>query len=86
MVTKKVTKLWKGEYLSVRDYEVQPAIKAGGLRLIYQGEEMILHTEDLQQLKPTSKLFKSKTGGKDYRLIDIKWNPRFIDTSQLQLF
>lgn len=75
MLTKKVTKLWKGEYLSIRSYEVQPAIKAGGLRLIYGDKTMFLSPTDLQVLKPSSKIFKSKTGGKDYQLIDIKFAP-----------
>lgn len=83
MVTKKVTKLWKGEYLSIRTYEVQPAIKAGGLRLIYQDKEMFLDTMQLQNLRPSSKVFKSKTGGKDYQLIDIKFVPQ--DSSQMKL-
>ena len=83
MVTKKVTKLWKGEYLSIRTYEVQPAIKAGGLRLIYQDKEMFLDTMQLQNLRPSSKVFKSKTGGKDYQLIDIKFVPQ--DNNQMKL-
>ena len=83
MVTKKVTKLWKGEYLSIRTYEVQPAIKAGGLRLIYQDKEMFLDTMQLQNLRPSSKVFKSKTGGKDYQLIDIKFVPQ--DNKQMKL-
>ena len=83
MVTKKVTKLWKGEYLSIRTYEVQPAIKAGGLRLIYQDKQMFLDPMQLQNLKPSSKVFKSKTGGKDYQLIDIKFVPQ--DSNQMKL-
>ena len=75
MLIKKVTKLWKGEYLSIRTYEVQPAIKAGGMRLIYRDKIMFLSPTDLQALKPSSRIFKSKTGGRDYQLIDIKFTP-----------
>ncbi len=75
MLTKKVTKLWKGEYLSIRTYEHQAAIKADGLKLIYGDKTMTLSRQQLENLKPSSKIFKSKTGGRDYQLIDIKFAP-----------
>lgn len=73
MLSKKVTKLWKGEYVSVRDYEAKAAIAKGGLRITHNNQVMYLWPDQIKQLKPSSKVFKSKTGGKDYQLIDIKF-------------
>ena len=51
MLTKKVTKLWKGEYLSIRTYEHQAAIKADGLKLIYEDKSMTLSRQQLENLR-----------------------------------
>ena len=75
MLQKKVTKLWKGEYVSIRDYEAKAAIAKGGLRITHSNQIMYLWPDQIKQLKPSSKVFKSKTGGKDYQLIDIKFVP-----------
>lgn len=75
MLYKNVTKLWKGEYLSIRDYEAKAAITKGGLRITHNNQVMYLWPEQIKELKPSSKVFKSKTGGKDYQLIDIKFVP-----------
>lgn len=75
MLSKKVTKLWKGEYVSIRDYEAKAAIAKGGLRITHSNKVMYLWPDQIKQLKPSSKVFKSKTGGKDYQLIDIKFVP-----------
>jgi len=75
MLTKLVKKLWKGEYVSIRDYEAEAAIKQGGLKLIHNNKVMYLESHQIEKLKPSSKVFKSKTGGKDYQLIDIKFLP-----------
>ena len=40
MKTKKVSKLWQGRFVSVRDYEVQSAINKGGLRLFHNEQIM----------------------------------------------
>lgn len=75
MLSKKVTKLWKGEYVSIRDYEAKAAIAKGGLQITHSNQVMYLWPDQIKQLKPSSKVFKSKTGGKDYQLIDIKFVP-----------
>jgi hypothetical protein len=74
MLTKTVKKLWKGQYLSIRTYEAEDAIKRGGLRLCYLDKQMILYPQEIEALKPTGGMMKSKTGGKDYQLIDIKFD------------
>jgi hypothetical protein len=67
-------KLWKGQYISVRDYEVDKAIRAGGLLLTYDGNKMTILPDKLKQLDPNEDIQKSKFG-KDYQLVDIKWSP-----------
>ena len=86
MINKKVKKLWQGRMLSVRDYEVAKAIEKGGLRLTHNGKTMILSPDELRNLKPTSKLFLSRTNGRDYRLVDITWKPLTENPDQTQLF
>jgi len=82
---KKVKKLWKGQFVSVRDYEIEKA-KVDGLLCISFGEsKMTLRSQDLDRLQPSSQIFKSKTGGKDYRLVDVKFKPD-TDKSQQGLF
>ena len=75
MLTKTVNKLWQGKYLSIRTYEAEDAIKLGGLRLFYLDKEMVLYPKEIEALKPTGNIIKSKTGGKNYQLIDIKFDP-----------
>jgi len=82
MLKKTVTKLWQGQYLSIRTYEAINAIKMGGLQLRYGDDEMILSPDEIKKLRPTGKVIKSKTGGKDYQLIDIKFNPNKVDPRQ----
>lgn len=74
MKKKNVTKLWQGKYVSVRDYEIQTAIKKGGLEINHNDKIMQLTPEELQHLKPSSKVFQSKFKG-SYRLIDILFKP-----------
>lgn len=74
MIKLNKTKLWKGQYISVRDYEVNKAIRSGGLLLTYDGNKMTIMPEQLKQLNPNEDIQKSKFGN-DYRLIDIKWSP-----------
>ena len=85
MKKKTVTKLWKGEYLSIRTYEAQEAIKKGGLQLEYGNDKMVLLPYEIKKLKPVGPVIKSKTGGRDYQLIDIKFAPNQIDPRQLSL-
>ena len=84
MVTKEVKKLWKGQFVSIRTYEADQAIQQGGMKIIHGGESMIVSVEELKTLKPVSQVFKSKTGGQDYQLIDIKFQPN--DSDQIELF
>ena len=45
MKNKTVTKLWQGTKVSIRDYELQDAIKKGGLRLNHGNEFMELQPQ-----------------------------------------
>tara|TARA_Y100000114_G_C11662026_1_gene279504 strand:- start:513 stop:815 length:303 start_codon:yes stop_codon:yes gene_type:complete len=80
---KEVTKLYQGFLVSIRDYERDKAVKQGGMILIHNKQTMYFSPKALKELKPSTKIFKSKFG-KDYRLIDIRWNPS--DNSQTKLF
>ena len=73
MKTKKVTKLWRGKFVSVRDYELREAIKKGGLLITHNENQMFLDVDELQKLKPTGKVHQSKFKG-TYQLVDILWN------------
>ncbi len=73
MKTKKVTKLWRGKFVSVRDYELADAIKKGGLLITHNQNQMFLDVDELQKLKPTGKVHQSKYKG-TYQLVDIAWN------------
>ena len=84
MKKKKVTKLWQGKYVSVRDYEVQAAIKKGGLEISPNNKIMQLKPGELQHLQPSSKVFQSKFKG-SYRLIDILFKPLTEDPNQRSL-
>jgi hypothetical protein len=84
LVIKEVTKLWKGQFVSIRTYEADQAIQKGGMKIIHDGQSMIVSVEQLKMLEPVSQMFKSKTGGQDYQLIDIKFKPN--DSDQPELF
>tara|TARA_R110000868_G_scaffold16175_2_gene73140 strand:- start:193 stop:420 length:228 start_codon:yes stop_codon:yes gene_type:complete len=71
---KKVTKLWKGQFVSVRDYELTKAIAKGGLDIEHNGKIMHLTPEQLKDIKPTGEYHESKFSGQ-YRLADIRWKP-----------
>ena len=73
MKTKKVTKLWQGKFVSVRDYELADAIKKGGLLITHDQNQMFLDVDELQKLKPSGKVHQSKFKG-TYRLVDIAWD------------
>lgn len=85
MKNKVVTKLWQGRYVTVRDYEVASAIEQGGMKIIHNDQYMIVSPDELKMLKPSAKLFKSKTGGRDYRLMDITFKPIAKDPRQTDL-
>ena len=60
MIPKVVKKLWKGKYVSVRDYELSSAINNGGMRIIHNGESMELTPAQLKDLEPQGEAFKSQ--------------------------
>jgi hypothetical protein len=84
MKHKNVTKLWQGKYLSVRDYEIEQAIKEGGLKLIYNDKTMELKPEELKTLKPNGKIIQSQFKG-SYRLVDITFKPLTEDPRQRKI-
>ena len=81
MINKSVKKLFyvNGKQgADVRDYELQNAIKAGGIVIRFASNTMTLakdQCEYWQEHGQKSIVFKSKSGGKDYRLITIPWKP-----------
>lgn len=75
-----VTKTYKG-CIELRDYDVNACI-AGKIpvEVFYKGDKMTLSPEDLKsRVVMTSKIMKSKVGGKDYRLIGYEWIPDQIE-------
>ena len=72
-MNKQVKKLWQGQFVSIRDYEIEKAKSDGLLRISFGDSTMTLGCNDLDKLQPSSRIFKSKTGGKDYMLVDIKY-------------
>jgi len=85
MKTKTVKKLWQGRYVSVRDYEIQSALKQGGLRLTHNNQIMELKPDELKHLKPNSQVLQSQFKG-SYQLIDITWKPLTEDPNQGKLY
>lgn len=69
-----VTKLWQGQYVSVKDYQVTKAIQQGGLQIEHNGKFMDLTPDELKKLKPTGRSIVSKFKGR-YRLVDIEFKP-----------
>jgi|TARA_Y100000593_G_scaffold89471_1_gene173766 hypothetical protein len=84
MVIKTVKKLWQGKYVSVRDYEVEKAIKKGGMRIQHGKDLMQLDVGELRQLKPTGNPIQSKFGG-TYQLVDITFKPLTEHPDQMRL-
>jgi hypothetical protein len=84
MIKTNVTKLWQGKYVSLRDYIVKQAINNGGIEIKHNNKTMQLKPEELQDLKPNSKMFQSKFKG-SYKLIDILFKPVTEDPKQGRL-
>jgi len=82
MIPKTANKLWQGKFVSVRDYEIQKAIRDGGMVLTHNGDTMTLTVDELRNLKPSPQLIKSKFKG-SYRLVDIPFKK---ETLQKELF
>jgi len=75
MKTRTIKRLWNN-IVSLRDYEVSDAIKAGGIILKFGKYQMTLTPSQLEAgFQVISKKFKSKFGSKEYSLIDFRWNP-----------
>lgn len=74
---RKVTKLWKGMYISLRDYEIQKAIDDNySIQVVHKGEVMIFTPTRLKEIDLTvGTPQKSMYDGKSYRLIDVRWKP-----------
>lgn len=90
MLEKVVTKLWQGRFVSVRDYEIDDAIAKNGMIIHHQGEAMALSRDQLTEIQDNLPFnnapIKSKTGGKNYRLVDIPWRPAKQNTDQKEMF
>ena len=84
MKNKIVKKLWQGKYLSVRDYEIEQAIRQGGLKVIHNDKTMELKPEELETLKPGTREFQSQYKV-SYRLVDITFKPLTEDPRQEKL-
>ncbi len=77
-VVKKLFYVHGKQGADVRDYELQKAIRAGGIEIKFASNTMTLakdQCEYWQKHGQKSTVFKSKSGGKDYRLITIPWKP-----------
>lgn len=51
MKEREFKKLWKNNIASVRDYELEEAIKDGGMVFIYKGKRMTKNAEELKKAK-----------------------------------
>ena len=84
MITKTVTKLWQGKFVSIRDYELKAAQDGGGMIIKYGSQFMHFTPEQLQAIKPKGKFLQSKFSGKS-QLADITWEPATHDPRQRTL-
>lgn len=77
MKTRKIKRLFNG-LASLRDYEVEKFIKAGGVKLILGNESMLLSVEDLQRGTQANigNFVSNYDSTKSYFLIDFKWRRR----------
>ena len=83
---KVVKKLWKGNMVSVRDYEVRKCIANDQpLRVHYKDDCMTVDVARLKRLNSSGQFVKSKTGGQNYSLVDIFWEPDIINKHQAKL-
>jgi len=70
-------KLWKGEYIDLRDYEIQDAIKKNlTIQNVFRGQIMNLSPSKLKEYDLTVGTKQiSRYSGKEYKLISIRWRP-----------
>lgn len=79
MKTRTIKKVFNN-MVSLRDYEVEEAIQAGGIVFKFGKYHMTLTPEKLRQgFSITNNVFKSKFGTKDYTLVDFRWSPTCIE-------
>ena len=79
-------KIWNG-LISLRDYEVNAAIKDNGCIVEFNGKRMTLSKQQLQKgFQTNTKKQISKYGTEPYTLIDFKWVPDEENSKQLELF
>ena len=85
MIKIEVKKMWQGKYVSIREPQLNKAIRNGGLVIEYDNKHMVLNTNELKSLMPNIRIFKSKFGNKPYKLVDIIWKPSDKNLNQLNL-
>jgi|TARA_B110000259_G_scaffold188284_1_gene246215 hypothetical protein len=70
-------KLWKGEYMDLRDYEIRDAIKRNvSIQNLFRGDTMTLSPSKLKEYDLTVGTKQiSRYTGKEYKLISIRWRP-----------
>jgi hypothetical protein len=83
MLKKTVKKgLWKGQYVSIRDYELEEGKRRGGIEITHKGKVMTLGVDRLNILQPSGRIFQSKFGGKNYRLVDVVFEEDVVNENQ----
>lgn len=76
MISVKVDKLWKGKYVSIRDYIVKDAKKTRqALKIRHRGQIMTVPYSELDKGIKNPDIFKSKINGHWYKLIDYEFKP-----------
>ena len=85
MKEKKVTKLWQGKFVSLRDNWIKAGIREGGLKIFYLEKSMHLNVNQLESvlLSKPSQTISSQYKGK-YLLYDVEFGKN--DVSQSELF
>ena len=87
-IIQEVKKIWYGDdtyqkaKITLRDYWVRKAIRLDkNIKVVYKNRYMILTPRKLRN--PISeRLFKSKIGASDYKLLDFFWNPTDTPTQE----
>jgi len=85
VVRKKVTKLYHGYLVSIRDYELKKAYDMGGMIIIHNKEIMFLNRKDLKEKAEFEDKIQKSKFGKPYRLVNFRWKPN-QDSRQKEMF
>ncbi len=75
----KIKTLWRGNTVSVNEYEIKKGILSGGLRIVYGESYMDISWQDLSaiDIQSRGRPMKDKFGSnKIYHLIDFEWKPK----------